>query len=80
MGQHLGPRFRVGVDKTTLVRGQHGSECFKRRILGQDSLPQALEQYKAEFFDSVALSADDELFEMAALVNSKLDEEMFSAR
>lgn len=62
------------------VYAQFLSQC--KEVIGTFDLERLAfdEQYKAEFFDSVALSADDELFEMAALVNSKLDEEMFSAR
>ena len=33
------------------------------------------EQYKAEFYMNVALSGDDELFKLAALVSSKLNDE-----
>jgi hypothetical protein len=35
--------------------------------------------YKAEIFNKVAISANDQLFQMAALVNSQLNEEMMCA-
>lgn len=36
-------------------------------------------QYKAEFFKRVNLSQDDKLFQLAAQVDRKLNEEMFGA-
>ena len=37
-------------------------------------------EYKAEFFNRVNLSDDDKLFQLAAQVDRKLNEEMFGAR
>ena len=36
-------------------------------------------EYKTEFFNRVKLSADDKLFQLAAQVDRKLNEEMFGA-
>ena len=61
------------------VYAQFLAQC--REIIGPFDLERLAydQQYKAQLISSLALTADDKLFEMAALVDSKLNEEMQSA-
>lgn len=61
------------------VYAQFLAQC--KEVMGPFDLERlAYDQtYKAEFFNSVKLSADDQLFKMAALVNHQLTEEMLNA-
>ncbi len=54
-------------------------EC--RKVIGSFDLERLAydQNYKADFFNSVNLSADDKLFQLAALVDNQLNEEMLSA-
>jgi hypothetical protein len=56
------------------------AEC--RKVMGPFDLEKLAydQNYKTEFFNRVVLSADDHLFQMAAMVNNQLNEEMASAR
>jgi hypothetical protein len=56
------------------------AEC--RKVMGPFDLEKLAydQNYKTEFFNRVALGADDHLFQMAAMVNKQLNEEMTSAR
>jgi hypothetical protein len=62
------------------VYAQFLAQC--KEVMGPFDLERlAYDQtYKTEFFNSVKLSADDQLFQMAALVNHQLNEEMLNAR
>lgn len=53
-----------------------------RKVMGPFDLEKLAydQNYKAEFFNRVALSADDQLFQMAAMVNKQLNKEMTSKR
>lgn len=53
-----------------------------RKVLGPFDLEKLAydQNYKTEFFKRVTLSADDQLFQMAALIDSQLNEETASAR
>jgi hypothetical protein len=48
-----------------------------REVIGPFDIERMVydQQYKAELINSLALRADDELFEMAALVSDRLSEE-----
>ena len=61
------------------VYAQFLAQC--REIIGPFDIERLAydQQYKAQLIHNVALTADDKLFEMAALVDSKLNEEMQSA-
>lgn len=61
-----------------VVYAQFLAQC--REIIGPFDIEKLAydQQYKTELMNSLALTADDQLFEMAALVNSKLNEEMQS--
>ena len=52
-----------------------------RKVMGPIDLEKLAydSEYKAEFFNRVKLSNDDKLFELAAQVDRKLNEEMFGA-
>jgi hypothetical protein len=52
-----------------------------RQVIGPFDLERLStdQHYKAEIFNKVAINADDQLFQMAALVNSQLNEEMMCA-
>jgi hypothetical protein len=54
------------------------AEC--RKVIGSFDLERLAydQSYKTEFFNSVNLSADDQLFQLAAAVNHQLNEEMLS--
>ena len=51
-----------------------------RKVLGPFDLEKLAsdEDYKTDFFNRVKLSADDQLFEMADLVNRTLNDESFN--
>jgi hypothetical protein len=55
------------------------AEC--RKVIGSFDLERLAydQHYKTEFFNSVNLSADHQLFQLAALVDHQLNEEMLSA-
>ena len=55
------------------------SRC--RQVMGPIDLEKLAydNDYKAEFFNRVKLSEDDQLFQLAAQVDRKLNEEMFGA-
>ena len=67
------------TNNNVAVYAQFLAQC--REIIGPFDLERlAYDQlYKAQLISSLALTADDKLFEMAALVDSKLNEEMQSA-
>lgn len=52
-----------------------------RKVMGPIDLEKLAydAEYKAAFFNRVKLSEDDKLFELAAQVDRKLNEEMFGA-
>lgn len=52
-----------------------------RQVMGPIDLEKLAydNDYKAEFFNRVKLSEDDQLFQLAAQVDRKLNEEMFGA-
>ena len=60
------------------VYAQFLAQC--REVIGPFDIERLAydQQYKAQLIYSLALKADDTLFEMAALVDSKLNEEMQS--
>ena len=60
------------------VYAQFLAQC--REVIGPFDIEKLAydQQYKAQLINSLALRADDKLFEMAALVDSRLNEEMQS--
>jgi hypothetical protein len=58
------------------VYAQFLARC--RKVIGPFDIERLAydQHYKAEIFNSIAISADDDLFEMAALVSNKLREEV----
>lgn len=60
------------------VYAQFLAQC--RKVIGPFDIERLAcdQHYKAQLISSLALTADDKLFEMAALVDSKLNEEMQS--
>ncbi|MBC7755903.1 MAG: hypothetical protein H7Z20_04510 [Bdellovibrio sp.] len=52
-----------------------------RQVMGPIDLEKLAydNEYKTEFFNRVKLSEDDQLFQLAAQVDRKLNEEMFGA-
>jgi hypothetical protein len=62
------------------VYAQFLAQC--RKVIGPFDLERLAydHSYKTEFFNSVTLSADDQLFQLAAVVDRQLNEEMLSAR
>jgi hypothetical protein len=66
------------INDNVAVYAQFLAEC--RKVVGPFDIERLAydQEYKTNFFNSVALNADDQLFEMAALVTSKLNEEMQS--
>ena len=58
------------------VYAQFLAQC--REVIGPFDIERLAydQQYKAQLIHSLALTADDKLFEMAALVEFKLNEEM----
>jgi hypothetical protein len=52
-----------------------------RKVMGPFDLEKLAhdQQYKTEFFSRVKITPDDELFQLAAAVNSKLNEEIARA-
>lgn len=61
------------------VYAQFLAQC--REVIGPFDIERLAydQQYKAQLILSLALKADDKLFDMAALVTSKLNEEIQSA-
>jgi hypothetical protein len=61
------------------VYAQFLAQC--REVMGPFDLEKLAydQHYKTEFFSRVNISADDQLFQLAALVDSQLNEEMQSA-
>ncbi len=57
------------------VYAQFLAQC--REVIGPFDIERLAydQQYKAQLISSLAFTADDKLFEMAALVDSKLNEE-----
>ncbi len=64
-------------DDTIAVYAQFLAQC--RKVIGPFDLEKLTsdQDYKEEFFNRVKLSQDDKLFKLAALVDRKLNEEMF---
>lgn len=64
------------INDNIAIYAQFLAQC--RQVIGPFDLERLGydEAYKAEFYRNIALSADEELFELAALVSSKLQEEM----
>ncbi|MGB7816956.1 MAG: hypothetical protein WBL28_11475 [Methylotenera sp.] len=62
------------------VYAQFLAQC--KEVMGSYDLERLAydETYKKEFFNSIKLSADDQLFQMAALVDRQLSDEMLRAR
>ena len=58
------------------VYAQFLAQC--REVIGPFDIERLVydQQYKAQLLSSLALTVDDKLFEMAAIVDSKLNEEM----
>lgn len=67
------------INDSITIYAQFLAHC--KEVMGSYDLERLAydEAYKKEFFNSVKLSADDQLFQMAALVDYQLDEEMLSA-
>lgn len=66
------------TNNNVAIYAQFLAQC--REIIGPFDIERMAydQQYKAQLISSLALTADDKLFEMAALVDSKLNEEMQS--
>ena len=64
------------TNNNVAIYAQFLAQC--REIIGPFDIERMAydQQYKAQLISSLALTADDKLFEMAALVDSKLNEEM----
>lgn len=64
------------TNNNVAIYAQFLAQC--REIIGPFDIGRMAydQQYKAQLISSLALTADDKLFEMAALVDSKLNEEM----
>ena len=64
------------TNNNVAVYAQFLAQC--REVIGPFDIERLAcdQQYKAQLICSLALTADDKLFEMAALVDSKLNEEM----
>ena len=64
------------TNNNVAIYAQFLAQC--RAIIGPFDIERLAydQQYKAQLISSLALTADDKLFEMAALVDSKLNEEM----
>ncbi len=62
------------------IYAQFLAQC--KKVMGSYDLERLAydETYKKEFFNSVELSADDQLFQMAAVVDRQLSDEMLRAR
>ena len=63
------------INDNVAVYAQFLAQC--REVIGPFDIERLAydQQYKAQLISSLALTADDKLFEMAALVDSKLNEE-----
>jgi hypothetical protein len=68
------------TDDSVSVYAEFLTEC--KKVIGPFDLHRLAydKNYKTEFFNSVQLSADDKLFQMAALVDNKLNDEFMSTR
>ena len=66
------------ISDNVAVYAQFLAQC--REVIGPFDIERMANDqlYKAQLINSLALTADDKLFEMAAVVNSKLNEEMHS--
>lgn len=64
------------TNNNVAIYAQFLAQC--REIIGPFDIERMAydQQYKAQLISSLALTADDKLFEMAALVDSKLNEEL----
>ena len=64
------------TNNNVAIYAQFLAQC--REVIGPFDIERMAydQQYKAQLISSLALTADDKLFEMAALVDSKLNEEM----
>ena len=64
------------TNNNVAVYAQFLAQC--REIIGPFDIEKLAydQQYKTELMHSLSLTADDQLFKMAALVDSKLNEEM----
>lgn len=71
--------FNMTNDSITIY-AQFLAHC--KEVMGSYDLERLAydETYKKEFFNSVKLSADDQLFQMAAAVDRQLSDEMLRAR
>lgn len=66
------------INNNVAVYAQFLAQC--REVIGPFDVERLAydQQYKVELMNSLAIGADDKLFEMAALVEHKLKEEMQS--
>lgn len=64
------------VNESLVVYAEFLARC--RKVMGPIDLEKLAydSEYKAEFFNRVSLSEDDKLFQLAAQVDRKLNEEM----
>ena len=64
------------TNNNVAVYAQFLAQC--REVIGPFDIERLAydQQYKIQLINSLALKADDKLFEMAAFVDSKLNEEM----
>jgi hypothetical protein len=69
-------RIFAMTNDNVAVYAQFLAQC--REVVGPFDIERLAydQEYKTKFFNSIAISADDELFEMAALVSRKLREEI----
>ena len=67
----------VNANESLAVYAEFLVRC--RKVMGPIDLDKLAydNDYKAEFFSRVTLSEDDKLFQLAAQVDRKIDEEMF---
>ena len=71
--------FTNNTNDSLAVYAEFLARC--RKVMGPIDLEKLAydTDYKAEFFNRAKLSEDDKLFQLAAQVNRKLNEEMFGA-
>lgn len=71
--------FSSNANNSLAVYAEFLARC--RKVMGPIDLEKLAYDidYKTEFFNRVKLSEDDKLFQLAALVDRKLNEEMFGA-
>ena len=67
------------TNESLVIYAEFLARC--REVMGPINLEKLAydSEYKAEFFKRVNLSKDDKLFQLAAQVDRKLNEEMFGA-